>query len=162
MTKNYITAAGFQKMKAELKKLIHHDRPEGVKVVAWAASNGDRSENGDYLYGKKKLREMDRRIRFLTGRLESAEVVEPQPGVGLRVLFGMQVQVAVLDDVGDNQVKQYWIVGQDEADAATGAVSWRSPVAAALLNRLVGEEVTVQTPGGQVELKILGVSYPQN
>lgn len=154
-TKNYMTPAGAERLKAELKQLLHTDRPELVKVVSWAASNGDRSENGDYIYGKKRLREMDRRIRFLTKRLESAEVVDPSKQASDRVLFGATVTIS--DEEG--RKRTYQIVGIDEADAARGRVSWISPLAKALLNSRVGEAVTLRTPKGDEELEVVSIRY---
>lgn len=154
-TKNYITPSGADKLKAELKKLLYGDRPELVKVISWAASNGDRSENGDYIYGKRRLREMDRRIRFLTQRLEAAEVIEPKSQNPDRVLFG--ATVTVLNE--DEQEKTYRIVGQDEIDAKLGHVSWVSPIAKALLNSKVGDVVRLKTPKGEEELEVVRIQY---
>lgn len=153
--KNYITPAGVARLKSELHKLLAQDRPELVKVVQWAASNGDRSENADYTYGKRRLREMDRRIRFLSQRLEAAEVVDPTAQKSDRVLFGATVRVA--DEEGRERV--YRIVGIDETDVGKGRVSWISPIAKALLNSRVGDVVTVRTPGGEEELEIVSVRY---
>lgn len=154
-SKNYITPAGADRMKEELHKLLHQDRPELVKTVAWAASNGDRSENGDYIYGKRKLREIDRRIRFLTKRLESAEVVDPTTQKTDRVRFGARVKVS--DE--DGRERSYRIVGIDETNPAQGEVSWISPVAKALLNSKVGDTVMLRTPKGEEELEILSIAY---
>lgn len=154
-TKNYITPAGFGRMKEELHRLLNVDRPELVKVIAWAASNGDRSENGDYIYGKRKLREIDRRIRFLTKRLDAAEVVDPAAQSADRVLFG--ATVTVVDE--DGKSKRYTIVGVDEIDAGRGRVSWLSPMARALLNAKVGDAVTLATPRGEQELEIAKIEY---
>ncbi len=153
--KNYITPSGAQKLKDELKKLLHQERPDLVKVVAWAASNGDRSENGDYIYGKRRLREIDRRIRFLTKRLEDAEVIDSSRQDSSRVLFG--ATVTILDE--DGKKKTYRIVGQDEIDPAKGWISWVSPMAKAILNSKVGDAVIVKTPKGEEELEILNISY---
>jgi transcription elongation factor GreB len=153
--KNYMTRAGADRLKAELKKLLHLDRPELVKVIQWAASNGDRSENGDYIYGKRKLREMDRRIRFLTQRLESAEIVEIYPGKSDRVLFG--ATVTILDE--EENKKIYRIVGQDEIDAKNGDISWVSPIGKALLNSKVGDFVQLKTPMGTEELEVIEIRY---
>ncbi len=147
-----MTPGGANRLKAELKKLLIEERPELVKVIQWAASNGDRSENGDYIYGKRKLREIDRRIRFLTQRLESAEIIEPQPRYE-KVLFG--AQVTVLHESGLE--KKYRIVGQDEINAADGWVSWVSPMARALLNARVGDVVQLQTPKGKEDLEVLKI-----
>ncbi|MDD3528545.1 MAG: transcription elongation factor GreB [Gallionellaceae bacterium] len=153
---NYMTPGGHARMLAELNHLVRVERPEVVNVVAWAASNGDRSENGDYIYGKKRLREIDRRIRFLSKRLESAVVVDPAAREATdRVYFGATVTVAEAD--GGELV--YSIVGIDEADPARGRISWISPLARALLKAEVGETVRLQAPGGLRELEIIDVAY---
>lgn len=156
-TKNYLTVYGYKALRAELRYLVKTERPEVVQVVSWAASNGDRSENGDYIYGKKRLREIDRRIRFLTKRLEIAEVVDPalQPTKD-RVFFGATVTYADQD----GQEFTVTIVGVDEAEPLEGKISWISPVARALLKAEEGDVVTLRTPGGVQELDILEVSYP--
>jgi transcription elongation factor GreB len=155
--KNYITPAGYARLRDELLDLIDNERPKIVDVVHWAASNGDRSENGDYLYGKKRLREIDRRIRFLTKRLEIAEVVDPGVHVGSeQVFFG--ATVTYLDDQGETRTVT--IMGIDEADASAAQVSWISPVARALLKARVGDEVQLPTPGGVRNLEVVDVSYP--
>lgn len=153
--KNYITPAGAETLKAELKKLLYGDRPELVKVIQWAASNGDRSENGDYIYGKRRLREIDRRIRFLTQRLEAAEVVDPEKQNSDRVLFG--ATVTVLDE--EEKLKIFKIVGQDETDPKQGWISWISPMAKALLNSKVGDLVQVKTPKGPEDLEVIRIVY---
>ncbi|MEN9778898.1 MAG: transcription elongation factor GreB [Pseudomonadota bacterium] len=156
-TRNYITPQGYARLRAELLELIDHERPKVVEVVHWAASNGDRSENGDYLYGKKRLREIDRRIRFLTKRLEIAEVTDPSVHHGSdQVFFGATVTYA--DDLGDE--RSVTIMGIDEADSASGQVSWIAPVARALLKAREGDVVRLPTPAGVRELEILKVSYP--
>lgn len=155
--KNYITRAGYDCLRAELFTLIDDERPKIVEIVHWAASNGDRSENGDYLYGKKRLREIDRRIRFLTRRLEIAEVVDAsQHHGGDQVFFGVTVTYA--DDTGAETTVT--ILGVDEADSAQGQISWVSPVARALLKAKVGDVVRLVVPGGTQELEVLAVSYP--
>jgi transcription elongation factor GreB len=156
-SKNYITPAGHQRLKDELLHLLDVERPEVVKVVSWAASNGDRSENGDYLYGKKRLREIDRRIRFLGKRLDIAEVVDParQPNRD-QVFFGAQVLIARAD--GSEQTVR--IVGIDEVDPARGDVSWISPIARALLKAREGDTVHVQTPAGKEPVDVLEIHYP--
>ncbi|GAA4424440.1 transcription elongation factor GreB [Acidovorax lacteus] len=155
--KNYMTPAGYARLRAELLDLIDNERPRIVDVVHWAASNGDRSENGDYLYGKKRLREIDRRIRFLTKRLEVAEVVDPSVHYGSdQVFFG--ATVTYTDDLGDERTVT--IMGIDEADSHCGEVSWISPVARVLLKGRVGDEVLLPTPGGVRSLEILEVRYP--
>ncbi|QHE75569.1 transcription elongation factor GreB [Hydrogenophaga sp. PBL-H3] len=155
--KNYITRAGYDRLRAELFTLIDDERPKIVEIVHWAASNGDRSENGDYLYGKKRLREIDRRIRFLTRRLEIAEVVDAsQHFGGDQVFFGVTVTYA--DDAGTETTVT--ILGVDEADSAQAQISWVSPVARALLKAKVGDVVRLIVPGGAQELEVLAVSYP--
>lgn len=155
--KNYITPAGYQRIKQELLHLIDDERPEVVKVVHWAASNGDRSENGDYIYGKKRLREIDRRIRFLTKRLDLAEVVDPSVHHGSdQVFFGATVTYAKRD--GEEQT--ITIVGIDEFDPLKGKVSWISPIARTLTKAREGDTVVLHTPTGVEELDILEVSYP--
>ncbi len=159
--KNYITTGGAERLKAELKKLLYEERPELVRVVAWAASNGDRSENGDYIYGKRRMREVDRRIRFLTKRLESAEVIDPTTQKSDRILFGATVKI--LDEEGAERT--YSIVGVDEIEPRKGHISWRSPVARALLNSRVGDVVSFQSPRALpgeselVELEVLEIKY---
>lgn len=158
-TKNYITPAGAERLRSELKKLLNEDRPEMVRTVSWAASNGDRSENGDYIYGKRRLREIDRRIRFLTRRLDSAEVIDPvDQGRGPnahRVVFGATVEVRH----ESGQLKKYAIVGIDEADPARGRVSWISPIAKVLLGAEAGDAVILRTPRGDEELEVTAVQY---
>ena len=158
-TRNYMTPGGFSRLSAELDRLVRKDRPELVAVVAWAASNGDRSENGDYLYGKKRLREIDRRIRFLIRRLDVAEVVDPMTrrddDEGERVFFGATVIVA--NDRGEE--REVAIVGVDEIDPARGYISWVSPMARALLKARVGDAVMLQTPTGWQEIEIVDVRY---
>ena len=155
--KNYITRAGYQRLREELMSLIDVERPKVVEIVHWAASNGDRSENGDYLYGKKRLREIDRRIRFLTKRLEIAEVVEPSAHHGSdQVFFGATVTYA--DDSGRETT--ITILGMDEADSAAAQVSWVAPVSRALLKARVGDVVKLAVPGGVQELEVIEVSYP--
>ena len=155
--KNYITPSGYARLRAELLDLIDNERPKIVDVVHWAASNGDRSENGDYLYGKKRLREIDRRIRFLTKRLEIAEVVDPSLHAGSeQVFFGATVTYSD-DEDGERTIT---IMGIDEADSRMGQVSWISPVARALLKAHVGDEVQLPTPGGVRHLEVVKVQYP--
>lgn len=156
-TKNYITTQGYQRLREELAHLITVERPSVVQIVSWAASNGDRSENGDYLYGKKRLREIDRRMRFLTKRLEIAEVVDPaaQPNKD-QVFFGATVVYS--DKVGEEF--RVTIVGVDEAEPLQGKISWISPVARALTKAREGDTVILRTPAGIDELDILEVIYP--
>src|SRR5262245_25730089 len=154
--KNYITRTGYMRLKAELKQLVEAERPEVVEIVSWAAGNGDRSENGDYLYGKKRLREIDRRLRYLTKRLESAEVVDPKKQQGLdRVFFGATVTYAKEDD-SEHTVT---LVGPDEADVSKGKISWLSPVAKALLKMQAGDEVEVKSAGGVERIEIVEIIY---
>ena len=153
--KNYITPAGYARLKSELKQLLDVERPEVVGIVHWAASNGDRSENGDYIYGKKRLREIDRRIRFLIKRLEIAEVVDSRGQEQDQVFFG--ATVSVRDSAGT--VRTLSIVGMDEVDPARGRVSWVSPVARALLKARVGDSVSLRTPSGVEELEVEDVRY---
>lgn len=155
--KNYITPQGYARLRTELLSLIDEERPKVVEVVHWAASNGDRSENGDYLYGKKRLREIDRRIRFLTKRLEIAEVVDPSIHAGSdQVFFG--ATVTYVDDLGSERTVT--ILGVDETDNSRQEISWVSPVARALLKAREGDEVSLQTPAGLRTLEILSVQYP--
>ncbi len=155
--KNYITPAGYARLRSELLELMDSERPKVVEAVHWAAKNGDRSENGDYLYGKKRLREIDRRIRFLTKRLEIAEVTDPRVHHGSeQIFFGATVTYA--DDTG--QERSITIMGIDEADTTRGEVSWVAPVARALLKAREGDSVRLPTPAGLRELEVLRVSYP--
>ena len=156
-SKNYMTPAGFAALRHELLDLIDNERPKVVEIVHWAASNGDRSENGDYIYGKKRLREIDRRIRFLTKRLEIAEVTDPS--VHFRsdqVFFG--AKVTYVDDVGVERTVR--IMGIDEADSAAGEVSWVSPIARCLLKSRVGDEVRLVMPDRVALIEVLNVEYP--
>ncbi len=155
-TRNYMTPAGHARMQSELSRLVRVTRPEVVNIVAWAAGNGDRSENGDYLYGKKRLREIDRRIRFLTRRLENAVVVDPLEQTNTDVVY-FGATVTVLDETGAEN--RYSIVGLDEADPGRGRVSWISPLARALLKARLGDSVRFQAPGGTRELEIVDIAY---
>src|SRR5688572_10205361 len=152
--KNYITPAGYARLEAELRRLVEIERPELVKTVAWAASLGDRSENADYIYGKRRLREIDRRVRFLIKRLEGAEIVHSSGRETDQVFFGATVRVK--SAAGEKTVT---IVGVDEVDPAHGRVSWVSPIAKALLKAREGERVTLRTPAGEEKLEILEVTY---
>lgn len=156
-SKNYMTPAGYARLKAELLNLIDTERPKVVDIVHWAASNGDRSENGDYIYGKKRLREIDRRIRFLTQRLEKAEITDPTVHHGRdQVFFGATVRYLV-----DGELERtITIMGIDEADTGAGQVSWVSPVARTLLKARVGDELQMPTPQGVQTLEVLKVDYP--
>lgn len=154
--KNYITPNGYRRLKEELEQLWRVERPSLVQTITWAASNGDRSENGDYIYGKKRLREIDRRVRFLRKRLEQALVVDPaQRGVCDQVFFGATVTVCDSDGCEST----YSIVGVDEADVAAGLISWVSPLARTLLKLREGEVAVLHTPAGMQELEILSVIY---
>ena len=155
-TANYITPVGHARLKDELEELVKRERPKVVEVVAWAASNGDRSENGDYIYGKRRLREIDRRIRFLTKRLDIAQVVDPAARQSTdQVFFG--ATVTVCDDQGVENT--YAIVGIDETDVAKGRISWISPLARALLKAREGDTVRFQSPSGWREIDIVEVRY---
>ena len=155
-TKNYMTPAGYAQLDAEFNQLWKVERPTLVETISWAASNGDRSENGDYIYGKKRLREVDRRIRFLSKRLEHAEVVDPATREKTdQVFFGATVTVADIDGTEST----YAIVGLDEADAGRGRIAWISPMARALLKSREGDTVNVQTPEGRREVEIIEVRY---
>ena len=155
--RNYLTPAGYARLREELMTLLDAERPKVVEVVSWAAKNGDRSENGDYLYGKKRLREIDRRIRFLTRRLDIAEVADPSLHHGSdQVFFGATVTYA--NPRGEERTVT--IKGVDEADSLHGEVSWISPIARALLKAREGDEVTLVAPGGVERVEVLAVSYP--
>lgn len=153
--KNYMTPQGHARLKSELQDLLYKQRPDIVQVVAWAASNGDRSENGDYLYGKKRLREIDRRIRFLSKRLEAAEVVDPAQVQSNKVQFGATVTFE--NESGVQKTVQ--IVGIDEINPSEGKISWISPLAKALLNQVEGETVVFASPKGEEELTIAKIRY---
>jgi len=153
---NYITPEGAKRLQEELGHLRSRERPKVVTEVADAAAQGDRSENAEYIYGKKRLREIDRRMRFLTKRLEAAVVITPSAQTGDRVFFGAQV---VVEDEDGNEMR-YQIVGEDEIDLKQGRVSWRSPIGRVLLKKTAGDTVTLRKPSGEIELTIVGVSYP--
>ena len=155
-SKNYMTPAGHARMQTELLQLVRNERPEMVSIVSWAAGNGDRSENGDYIYGKKRLREIDRRIRFLTKRLENALVVDPLEQTQMEVVY-FGATVSVLDEAGSEV--RYSIVGLDETDPARGRISWISPLARALLKARNGDSVRFPVPGGVRELEIIDIEY---
>ena len=154
--KNYITPTGWQALKDELYQLVHKERPEIVQVVNWAASNGDRSENGDYLYGKRRMREIDRRIRFLTKRLEAAVVVDPETREPTDQVF-FSATVALLRGDGSEQTVK--IVGVDEIDTAANKISWVSPLARCLIKARKGDEVVLNGPEGRETIEILSVQY---
>jgi transcription elongation factor GreB len=154
---NYITPAGLARLRDELNRLMRVERPKVVETVAWAAGNGDRSENGDYIYGKKRLREIDRRARFLAQRIEIAAVVDPaQQRNRSQVFFGATVRYA-REDGAEQTVT---IVGADEIDQGEGRISWVSPIARALRAARAGDEVTVETPAGAERLEIIEIRYP--
>ncbi len=156
-SKNYMTPQGYHRLRDELMNLLDVERPKIVEIVHWAASNGDRSENGDYLYGKKRLREIDRRIRFLTKRLDIAEVADPTLHHGNdQIYFGATVTYA--NSKGEERT--ITIKGIDEVDNLQGEVSWVSPIARALLKAREGDEVQLMTPGGLEHLEVLAVHYP--
>lgn len=152
---NYISPQGHQKLVQELDQLLRVERPEVTKLVQWAASNGDRSENADYLYGKRRLREIDRRIRFLTGRLDNAVIVDPTQIKSTKVQFGATVHVT--DE--DGEEKRYTIVGVDEVDTAKNRISWQSPIGKALIGKSVGEEVLVRVPSGELTYEVTEIIY---
>ena len=155
--KNYITPAGYQRIKDELLELIDVARPEVVRIVHWAASNGDRSENGDYIYGKRRLRQIDGRIRFLTKRMDSAAIVDPSVHYGNgQVYFG----ATVVYRNGAGEEHTVTIVGIDELDPLKGKISWVSPVARAMTRAREGDIITLETPLGPEELELLSVTYP--
>ncbi len=152
---NYITPQGFAKLSDEYQQLSKIERPELCKTIAWAAANGDRSENADYIYGKKRLREIDRRMRFLAKRINDALIIDPQEQESTSVKFGATVLVE--DEEGTK--REYCIVGVDEVNTTKNYISWRSPIGSALLSREAGDDVTVKTPKGLVELAILDITY---
>lgn len=154
-TRNYITPAGYAKLKREYLQLLDVERPELVRTVAWAAANGDRSENADYQYGKRRLREIDRRLRFLSKRMEYAEIIDPAERDSDQVFFGATVRVK---DVQGGE-HTYQILGLDEVDPARGRVSWVSPIARALLKAREGDSVYFDAPGGRQRLEVLEVRY---
>lgn len=153
--RNYMTPQGAEKMRAELKDLLNRVRPELTQVVQWAAANGDRSENADYIYGKRRLREIDRRIRFLSKRLENAEIIDPTTVQADSVRFGATVRVRL----EDGSEKTYSIVGIDEIDAKTGKISWLSPLGSTLLKAKEGDSLTFRSPKGEQEIEIISIQY---
>ena len=155
--KNYITPAGYARLKAELLDLIDSERPKVVDIVHWAASNGDRSENGDYIYGKRRLRQIDSRLRFLMQRMDAAVIVDPATQQGLeKVFFGAWVSLFALKNDSEHR---YRIVGKDELEPSKGYISWVSPLAKAMLGKQVGDVIKVSTPAGDEEYEIVEVSY---
>jgi transcription elongation factor GreB len=154
---HYMTPKGYAVLKEELRFLLHDERPKIVEIVSWAAGNGDRSENGDYIYNKKRLREIDRRVRYLTKKLENTKVVDPKNQRGVdRVFFGAQVVYAKEDDTEVTVT----LVDVDEADFSVGKINWRSPVGTALMKAEIGDVVIVRTELGKEEIEVLGISYP--
>lgn len=152
---NYITPQGFKKLQDEFKQLFHEERPKLVETVAWAAGNGDRSENGDYIYGKKRLREIDKRLKFLRDRIEGANVVDPKQVQSDKVVFGATVDI----EDEDGEKKTYQIVGEDEIEPGKNKISWKSPMAKALLGKKVGDEIEIQRPAGLLIAEILKIRF---
>ncbi len=155
--KNYITPRGFKKLQGEFEHLTKVERPQVTKTVAWAASLGDRSENADYIYGKKRLREIDSRLRFLLKRLENIQVIDPAKVSSTKIQFGATVIIS--DDQG--QERSYCIVGVDEIDLHSGLISWKSPIGRALIGKTIGDSIIVQTPKGEVEFEVLSLEYKE-
>lgn len=154
-TPNYITPVGLKKLRDELHELLHVERPKLVKTVAWAAGNGDRSENADYIYGKRRMREIDKRIHFLQKRLDHIELVDPKNLSGDKISFG--ATVTIVDE--NDKTSRYQIVGEDEIDTTQGKISWKSPIAKSLLGKSRGDTVTVVRPAGKIEIEIVEVEY---
>ncbi len=152
---NYITPAGLKKLRNELHELLHIERPKMVKTVAWAAANGDRSENADYQYGKKRLREIDKRVHFLQTRLDNIEIIDPKTRSGSKISFGATITIE--DETGKKS--SYQIVGVDEIDTHMGKISWQSPMAKSLMGKNQGDTVTVIRPAGKIEVEIIEVEY---
>lgn len=155
---NYITPAGARRLADELDRLRTVERPRTVREVTDAAAQGDRSENAEYIYGKKRLREIDRRLNFLAKRLDDAVIVDPKAQQGDKAFFGATIEVLDLDDEA-GATKTYVIVGEDETDSATGRISWRSPLGRAVLGKRQGDVVVVQRPAGPTEVEIVAVRY---
>ncbi|QPQ55668.1 transcription elongation factor GreB [Allosphingosinicella flava] len=152
---NYITPAGYRALRAEYDRLFAIERPQLVETISWAAGNGDRSENGDYIYGRKKLREIDRRLGWLSKRMKAARVIEPSQQDGSRVLFGATVTLA---DEDDNE-RIVTLVGEDEADAGSGRISWHSPIARAVRGAMIGDVRRVNLPAGEREYEVISIRY---
>ncbi len=152
---NYITPEGFKRLQEEFSALFYEERPKLVETVAWAAGNGDRSENGDYIYGKKRLREIDKRLKFLRDRIESAKVVDPKAIESEKIVFG--ATVTILDE--DGLERTFQIVGEDEIDPALNRISWKSPMAKALLGKKAGDEIEVSRPAGRLYAEVTKVVY---
>lgn len=153
--KNYITPAGFEKLRQEYTELLNGERPKLVATVAWAASNGDRSENADYIYGKRRLREIDRRLHFLQKKMEASEVIDPKALNSTKIIFGATV---LLENESGQEIT-YQIVGEDEIDIKQGRISWRSPVAKALLGKKVDEEAIIKKPSGEETVIVLDIQF---
>lgn len=153
--KNYITPAGFEKLRVEYVELLSVERPKTVTVVTWAASNGDRSENADYQYGKRRLREIDRRLHFLKTKMQDAEVIDPAKVTSEKVVFGATVTLET--EAGEEVV--YQIVGEDEIDIKSGRISWKSPIAKAILGKSADEDVKVSKPKGDEMMTIVDIKY---
>jgi len=155
MASNYITPEGFKKLQEEFRALFHDERPKLVETVAWAAGNGDRSENGDYIYGKRRLREIDKRLKWLRDRIENAQVVDPAQVKSDKVVFGASVTIA--DEEGEK--KTYRIVGEDEIEPGLNKISWKSPMAKALLGKKIGDEVEIHRPAGVLYAEITDIQF---
>lgn len=152
---NYITPPGFEKLRSEYTELLHRERPKIVETVTWAASNGDRSENADYQYGKKRLREIDRRLHFLQKRMEAAVVIDPKTLKSEKIIFGATVTI----EHEDGTTKAYQIVGEDEFDIKQNKISWQSPVAKALLGKKIDDEVALHKPSGIETVVVLDIEF---
>lgn len=152
---NYITPDGFARLKKEFEELFYQERPKLVETIAWAASNGDRSENGDYIYGKRRLRQIDSRLKFLRDRIEAAQIVDPTQQSSERVHFGATVEI----EFDDGTLQTYKIVGEDEIETGQNKISWKSPMAKALLGKKRDDEILVERPKGDVEVVIKSISY---
>jgi transcription elongation factor GreB len=152
---NYITPEGFKKLQAEFTALFHGERPKLVETVAWAAGNGDRSENGDYIYGKRRLREIDKRLKFLRDRIESARVIDPATVKSDKVVFGATVTIRDEDGIE----KSYQIVGEDEIDTNSNRISWKSPMAKALLGKTAGDEIEIHRPVGLLMAEVIAIVF---
>ena len=157
--KNYITPQGHARIEAEFQQLLKVERPEVVRVVSWAAGNGDRSENGDYIYGKKRLRQIDGRLRFLMQRMDLAVIVDPAAQLGLeKIFFGAWV---TLFSLKDDSERTYRIVGTDELEPSLGYISWVSPLARAMLGKKIGDVIKVVTPAGDEQYEVIEIQYEQ-
>ena len=153
--KNYITPSGFEKLRQEYTELLNGERPKLVATVAWAASNGDRSENADYIYGKRRLREIDKRLHFLQKKMEASEVIDPKTLISTKIIFGATI---TLENPSGQEIT-YQIVGEDEIDIKQGKISWKSPVAKALLGKKVDEEAVIKKPSGEETVTILDIQF---